>query len=32
MANPGEPLQLVGKHDLTDLKDTVLGGNLYMFT
>ena len=26
MANPGEPLQLVGKHDLNDLKDTVLAG------
>jgi TolB protein len=26
MANPGEPLQIVGKHDLIDLKDTVLAG------
>lgn len=26
IANPGEPLQLVGKHDLNDLKDTVLAG------
>ncbi len=26
MANPGEPLQFVGKHDLIDLKDTVLAG------
>ena len=26
MANPGEPLQIVGKHDLNDLKDTVLAG------
>ncbi len=26
MANRGEPLQLVGKHDLNDLKDTVLAG------
>ena len=26
MANPGEPLQLVGEHDLTDLTDTVLAG------
>jgi TolB protein len=26
MANPGEPLQIVGKHDLTDLRDTVLAG------
>jgi TolB protein len=26
MANPGEPLQIVGKHDLSDLKDTVLAG------
>ena len=26
IANPGEPLQFVGKHDLNDLKDTVLAG------
>lgn len=26
MAHPGEPLQLVGKHDLKDLQDTVLAG------
>jgi len=26
MANPGEPLQYVGQHDLNDLKDTVLAG------
>jgi TolB protein len=26
MANPGEPLQFIGKHDLNDLKDTVLAG------
>jgi TolB protein len=26
MANVGEPLQFVGKHDLNDLKDTVLAG------
>lgn len=26
MANVGEPLQFVGKHDLVDLKDTVLAG------
>ena len=32
MANPGEPLQFVGKHDLMDLSDTVSGRHLYMFT
>lgn len=26
IANPGEPLQFVGKHDLNDLKDTALAG------
>ncbi len=30
MANPGEPLQFVGEHDLNDLKDTVLAGYVYM--
>src|SRR4030095_14910447 len=26
MANPGEPLQFVGEHELNDLSDTVLAG------